>query len=313
VRLGRPWKIAIAFFAVYVCWGMTYLAMRVAVVDIPPHLMSGSRFVVAGLVLYAWTRARGEPAPAREHWGSATVIGAFLLLGGNASVAWAEQRVPSGLAAVLIAVAPIWMVGLEWARGAPRPKRHVVLGLLLGLAGVGLLVSSRGSSGSGVDPIGATILVLASASWAWGSVLSKSASLPESPFLATSMEMIAGGVLLLLTAAAAGQFKGFNPLAISASAALSWGYLVVFGSLVGFTAYIWLLGVTSIAKAGTYAYVNPIVAVLLGWAILHEAVTLRMLLAAGVILIGVALVNIDWSSAGVLGLLTSRLRPTRAP
>jgi drug/metabolite transporter (DMT)-like permease len=241
------------------------------------------------------------------------VIGAFLLLGGNASVAWAEQRVPSGLAAVLIAVAPIWMVGLEWARGAPRPKRHIVLGLLLGLAGVGLLVSSRASSGPGVDPIGATILVLASASWAWGSVLSKSASLPESPFLATSMEMITGGLLLLLTAAVAGQFKGFNPLAVSASAALSWGYLVVFGSLVGFTAYIWLLGVTSIAKAGTYAYVNPIVAVLLGWAILHEAVSLRMLLAAGVILIGVALVNVDWSSTGVLAHLTTRLRPTRAP
>jgi drug/metabolite transporter (DMT)-like permease len=304
------WKIALAFFAVYVCWGMTYLAMRVAVVDIPPHLMSGSRFLVAGLILYAWTRLRGEGPPTFRHWRSAAVIGGFLLLGGNASVAWAEQRVPSGLAAVLIAVAPIWMVGLEWARGAPRPKKHVMAGLLLGLVGVGLLVSSRASSGSRVDPIGATILVLASASWAWGSVISKTASLPESPFLATSMEMVAGGVLLLLTAAAAGQFNGFDISKVSASAALSWGYLVVFGSLVGFTAYIWLLGVTSIAKAGTYAYVNPIVAVLLGWAILHEAVTMRMLLAAGVILIGVALVNVDWSSSGVLAHLPGRLRPT---
>jgi drug/metabolite transporter (DMT)-like permease len=313
VSLGLPWKIALAFFSVYLFWGMTYLAMRVAVVDIPPHLMSGSRFLVAGLVLYAWARLRGHGPPTARQWRAAAIIGAFLLLGGNASVAWAEQRVPSGLAAVLIAVAPIWMVGLEWARGGPRPQRHVSAGLLLGLLGVGLLVSSRDPTGSGVDPVGAVILVLASASWAWGSVVSKSAALPESPFLATSMEMIAGGILLLLTAAAAGQFNGFNPAKVSTSAALAWSYLVVFGSLVGFTAYIWLLGVTSIAKAGTYAYVNPIVAVILGWAILHEPVTLRMLLGAGVILAGVALVNVDWSSSGVGALLPARLRPARTP
>jgi drug/metabolite transporter (DMT)-like permease len=293
------WKIALAFFAVYVCWGMTYLAMRVAVVDIPPHLLSGSRFLLAGVLLYAWARLRGHPAPTLEHWRSAAIIGAFLLLGGNASVAWAEKTVPSGLAAVLIAVAPIWMVGLEWARGGPRPTRLVVAGLLLGLAGVALLVSGRASAESRVDPLGATILVMASASWAWGSVISKSAALPKSPFVATSIEMIAGGLLLLLTAALAGQFRGFEVTRISTEAAASWVYLVVFGSLVGFTAYIWLLGVTSIAKAGTYAYVNPVVAVLLGWAILDEVVTWRMMLAAGVILMGVALVNVDWSSAAV--------------
>src|SRR5215213_8368859 len=288
------WKIAIAFFAVYVCWGMTYLAMRVAVETIPPHLLSGSRFVFAGLVLYVWARRRGEPAPSAVQWRAAVVIGGFLLRGGNASVAWAEQRVPSGLAAVLIAVAPIWMVGLEWAKGGSRPTRHVVAGLLLGLAGIALLVSSRAEPESRVDLLGAAILVLASASWAWGSVLSKTTALPKSPFLVTSMEMIGGGMLLLLTAGLTGQFHEFNPSRVSLEAGLSWGYLVVFGSLVGFTAYIWLLGVTSIAKAGTYAYVNPIVAVFLGWAILHETVTLRMLLAAGVILVGVALVNVEW-------------------
>jgi len=293
------WKIAIAFFAVYVCWGGTYLAMRVAVVEIPPHLLSGSRFVLAGILLYVWARGRGHAAPTLQQWRSATVIGAFLLLGGNASVAWAEQTVPSGLAAVLIAVAPIWMVGLEWARGGPRPTSYVLVGLLLGLAGVALLVSGRVSGQSRVDPVGATILVVASASWAWGSVISKTAALPKSPFVATSIEMIAGGVLLLITAGLAGQFRGFEVTTVSAEAAASWAYLVVFGSLVGFTAYIWLLGVTSIAKAGTYAYVNPIVAVLLGWAILNEVVTWRMLLAAGVILAGVALVNVDWSSASV--------------
>lgn len=288
------WKIAIAFLCVYLFWGMTYLAMRVAVVDIPPHLMSGARFVVAGTVLYAWTRWRGEAAPTWKQWRAAAIIGAFLLLGGNASVAWAEQRVPSGLAAVLIAVVPIWMVGFEWARGGRRPTKRVIGGLLLGLIGLALLVSPRGDAATRVDMFGAVVLVLASASWAWGSVVSKSSPLPKSPLLATSMEMIAGGILLLITAAVAGQFGHFRPAEVSAHAALAWLFLVVFGSLVGFTAYIWLLGVTSIAKAGTYAYVNPVVAVFLGWMILGEPVTARMLMAAAVILAGVALVNFDW-------------------
>jgi drug/metabolite transporter (DMT)-like permease len=288
------WKIVLAFLAVYLCWGMTYLAMRIAVEDMPPHLMSGARFLVAGLVLYLWTRQRGDPKPSAVEWRAAAIVGAFLLLGGNATVAWAEQQVPSGLAAVLIAVAPIWMVAFEWARGGPSPGARVIAGLLLGLAGVALLVSPHGHSGTQVNLIGAVMLVLASASWAWGSVVSKSAQLPKSPFLGTSMEMIAGGVLLLLTAAAAGQFAQFRPSQVSTEAILSWLFLVIFGSLVGFTAYIWLLGVTSIAKAGTYAYVNPIVAVFLGWAILDEPVTGRTLIAALVILIGVALVNLDW-------------------
>jgi drug/metabolite transporter (DMT)-like permease len=297
VRLGMRWKIVLAFLAVYLCWGMTYLAMRIAVRDIPPHLMSGARFLVAGLVLYLWTRRRGDPKPTAIQWRSATMVGAFLLLGGNATVAWAEQQVPSGLAAVLIAVAPIWMVAFEWARGGSRPRKRVVAGLILGLAGVALLVSPKGDSSTQVNLIGAVMLVLASASWAWGSVVSKSAPLPKSPFLATSMEMIGGGVLLLLTALAVGQFAHVRPAEVSANAVLAWLFLVVFGSLVGFTAYIWLLGVTSIAKAGTYAYVNPIVAVFLGWAILDEPVTGRTLLAALVILVGVGLVNIEWKTS----------------
>jgi drug/metabolite transporter (DMT)-like permease len=290
------WRIALAFLAVYLCWGMTYLAMRVAVKDIPPHLMSGARFLVAGLVLYVWARRQGDPKPTARNWYAAAVVGAFLLLGGNATVAWAEQRVPSGLAAVIIAVAPIWMVCMEWARGGPAPAKRVVAGLLLGLVGVGLLVSPRGHAPGQVDALGATLLVLASASWAWGSVASKSAPLPQSPFLATSMEMISGGILLLVTAALAGQIGQFRPAELSTNAILAWLFLVVFGSLVGFTAYIWLLGVTSIAKVGTYAYVNPIVAVFLGWVILGEPVTGRTLLAAAVILIGVALVNLDWKA-----------------
>jgi drug/metabolite transporter (DMT)-like permease len=296
VSIAPHWKIGLAFLAVYLCWGMTYLAMRVAVKDIPPHLMSGARFLVAGMVLYLWSRSRGDPAPGAKEWKAAAVVGAFLLLGGNATVAWAEQQVPSGLAAVLIAVAPIWMVGFEWARGGRRPSRRVLAGLLLGLLGVGLLVTPNGDSSNQVNLLGGVVLVLASASWAWGSVFSKTAPLPRSPFLATSMEMLAGGALILVVAALTGQIQDFKPGEVSTDAVLSWLFLVVFGSLVGFTAYIWLLGVTSIAKAGTYAYVNPVVAVFLGWAILGEPVTARTIAAAGVILVGVALVNLDWLS-----------------
>jgi drug/metabolite transporter (DMT)-like permease len=287
------WKIAIAFFAVYVFWGMTYLAMRVAVEEIPPYLMAGSRFVLAGAILFAWARRRGESAPDLQQWRAAAVVGGFLLLGGNASVAWAEQRVPSGLAALLIGVMPIWMVGLEWLRRGSRPSKQVVAGLLLGAVGVGLLVLPQGS-GNGMDLLGAAVLILAAASWAWGSVISKSAPLTKSPFLATSMEMIAGGILCLLVAVLSGELRGFSLPEVSGRAVLAWLYLVVFGSLVAFTAYIWLLGVTSIAKVGTYAYVNPVVAVLLGWVVLGEPVTLRTVAAAAVILLGVALVNVDW-------------------
>ena len=297
MSLAPRWKIALAFFCVYVFWGMTYLAMRVAVEDIPPYLMAGGRFVLAGALLYAWARRRGDPPPTRENWQAATMVGVFLLLGGNASVAWAEQRVPSGLAALLIGVMPIWMVSLEWLRGGSRPSLNVVLGLLLGAAGVGLLVLPQGG-GDGVDLLGAGVLILAAASWAWGSVISKSAPLPKSPFMSTSLEMMAGGAACLMVSALAGEFRGFSPAEVSGQALLAWAFLVVFGSLVAFTAYIWLLGVTSIAKVGTYAYVNPIVAVLLGWAILAEPVTARTVIAAAIILLGVAMVNVDWRPRG---------------
>jgi drug/metabolite transporter (DMT)-like permease len=296
VPVSRSWKIVLAFLAVYLCWGMTYLAMRIAVKDIPPHVMSGSRFLLAGTMLYLWTRSRGVPRPSRKEWRAAAIIGGFLLLGGNATVAWAEQQVPSGLAAVLIAVAPIWMVGFEWARGGTQPRMRVVAGLLLGVVGVGLLVYPSSDSPGNVNLWSALILILASASWAWGSVVSRVSPLPASPFMATGMEMIAGGLIILAAAALAGQFAHFQPASVSLNAVLAWSFLVIFGSLVGFTAYIWLLGVTSIAKAGTYAYVNPIVAVFLGWAVLREPITVRTILAALVILAGVALVNLDWRS-----------------
>jgi len=288
------WKIVAAFVAVYVFWGMTYLAMRVAVEDIPPYLMAGTRFVLAGAMLYAIARRRRDEAPTSLNWRAAFVVGGFLLLGGNASVAWAEQRVSSGLAALLIGVMPIWMVSLEWLRGGSRPRLNVIAGLLLGALGVGLLVLPQGG-GDRVDLLGAVVLIVAAASWAWGSVISKSAGLPKSPFMATSMEMIAGGTLCIVVAVLTGELEGFSPAQVSGQALLAWLFLVIFGSLVAFTAFIWLLGVVSIAKVGTYAYVNPIVAVLLGWAILDEPVTLTTVFAAILILCGVAMVNLDWA------------------
>ena len=294
--MNQRWKIVAAFFAVYVFWGMTYLAMRVAVEDIPPYLMAGTRFVLAGLILYAVARHRGDDAPTALNWRAAVVVGGFLLLGGNASVAWAEQRVSSGLAALLIGVMPIWMVSLEWLRGGSRPRLNVVAGLLLGALGVGLLVLPRGG-GDSVDLLGAIVLIVAAESWAWGSVISKSAGLPKSPFMATSMEMIAGGTLCVLVAVLTGELGNFSPAHVSGEALLAWLFLVIFGSLVAFTAFIWLLGVVSIAKVGTYAYVNPIVAVVLGWGILGEQITLTTVFAAILILCGVAMVNLDWGTA----------------
>jgi drug/metabolite transporter (DMT)-like permease len=296
VSLAPRWKIALAFFCVYVFWGMTYLAMRIAVEDIPPYLMAGTRFVLAGAILYAVARRRGDDAPTTLNWRAALIVGGFLLLGGNASVAWAEQRVSSGLAALLIGVMPIWMVSLEWLRGGSRPRLNVTTGLLLGALGVGLLVLPQGG-GNSVDLLGAVVLIAAAASWAWGSVISKSAGLPKSPFMATSMEMMAGGTLCVLVGVLTGELRGFSLAQVSGEALLAWLFLVVFGSLVAFTAFIWLLGVVSIAKVGTYAYVNPVVAVLLGWAILGETVTITTVFAAMLILCGVAMVNLDWGKA----------------
>jgi drug/metabolite transporter (DMT)-like permease len=302
-------KIAVALLAVYFFWGTTYLAMRVAVVDIPPHLMAGTRFLIAGVLLYAWARLRGSERPTFIQWRSATIVGAFLLLGGNASVAWAEQRVSSGLAALLVAAVPLWMVGLEWARGGGRPAKQVIAGVLLGFGGVGLLVSpGLAGHGEAIDLLGAGALILASASWAWGSIYSKTVALPSSPFMATAIEMITGGVLLLITAALVGQFHGFRPSHVSPRATLALLYLIVFGSLVGFTAYIWLLNSTSIARVGTYAYVNPIVAVFLGWAVLDEPVTTRTVVAALVIVAAVALVNVSASLSGSSNRLSARQR-----
>jgi len=297
--------IVVAFAAVYVIWGSTYLAIRYAVETIPPFLMGGTRFLIAGMILYAWSRRRGA-APTRAQWRAAAVTGILLLVGGNGAVIWSEQHVASGLVALIVAIVPLWMVTLDWLRpGGTRPGRAVFVGLALGLAGLALLIGpeafgSRGSSG--IDVRAALVPVFGALLWAFGSIFSRYAPRPKSSPMATGMQMLAGGAAFLIVSVIAGEPRHFSIAAVTTPSLIGYLYLLTFGSLLGFTAYIYLLGATTSAKAATYAYVNPVVAVILGWAVAGEPFTPRMLVAAAIILGAVALIT-----------LASAKRATQAP
>ena len=292
-------RILLAFAALYIVWGSTYLAIRFAIETLPPFLMAGARFLLSGVVLYLVALARGSGRPSATHWRSAAIVGVLLLLGGNGAVVWAEQYVPSGVAALLVATVPLWMVLFDWARaGGRRPTFGVVAGLLLGLVGLALLVGLDDlKSREGVHLGGAIVLTLGAISWSAGSIVSKQLSLPKDPLAATGLEMITGGVALLVLSAAMGELSGFRVADVSMRSLLSWGYLVTFGSLIGFTAYIWLLRVVSPAKVSTYAYVNPVVAVYLGWLVADEPLTVRMGIAAAVIIAAVVLITVAQGAA----------------
>jgi drug/metabolite transporter (DMT)-like permease len=281
--------------AVYIVWGSTYLAIRFAVETMPPFLMAGVRFLVAGSVLYAFRRLHGDPPPVRLEWRSAAIVGFFLLVGGNGSVVWAEQRVPSGIAALLVGSAPLWMVLLDSLRaGGRRPGGWAILGVVLGFAGIAILVGPAqliGIEGS-VDLLGAGALTLAAFSWAVGSLYNRSAQLPASPLLGTGMEMLMGGLGLTLLGTLTGEW---GRLDIAAIAPRSWWglvYLIVFGSWVGFAAYTWLLRVAPTTLVSTYAYVNPLVAILVGNWLAAEPITLRVLVAAAIIVGSVAVITL---------------------
>lgn len=285
-------KLVLAFAAVYVVWGSTYIAIRFAIETIPPFLMAGTRFLVAGSLLYLVMRVRGEAAPSFLQWRSATVVGVLMLVVGNGGVTWAEQVVPSGITSLLVATVPLWMVLLDWLwHGNTKPNARVVTGLALGIIGMLILIGpSNLSSGTAFDLAGIGVLVVATLGWSFGSLYSKIAPLPQSPFLATAMEMLAGGAVLVILGALTGEPASLHPDALSARSVLSFAYLVVFGSLVGFTAYIWLLRVTTSARVATYAYVNPVIAILLGWALAGESLTMQSFLAALIILAAVVLI-----------------------
>lgn len=284
--------VAAAFASVYIIWGSTYLAIRYALDSLPPLLMAGARHTLAGAILYAVLRATGTARPKRVHWRSAAIIGALLLLGGNGGVCWAEQTVPSGLAALFVTTVPVWMVLLNWfRREGVRPGLMEIGGVGLGLAGVILLIGTDNLGGASVHRLGALVLIAASLSWAFGSMYSRSAPLPESPLLVTAMQMLCGGVLLLLSGALSGEGARLELENVSLRSVLSLGYLTVLGSLVAFSAYVWLLRVSTPAKVSTYAFVNPVVAVALGFVFAGEPLTPRMMVAAAVIVTAVVLIT----------------------
>ncbi len=284
-------ELFLAFAAVYVLWGSTYLAIRIGVETIPPFLLAGVRHLTAGLILFGWLRLRGTPMPQARHWRAAAVIGGLMLLGGNGLVTWAEQRVPSGLAALIVASVPIWMTVLDGIQQRERPHGVVIVGLAMGLAGLAFLVAPGSfAGGTHVDPLGAAALLAAALFWAIGSLYSRGVKLPSSTLLATAMEMVAGGAILLCVSAVLREGRGFSLSSVSSASLLALGYLIVAGSLLGFTAYIFLLGATTPARVSTYAYVNPVVAIFLGWVLAGESVTPRTLVAAAIIVAAVALI-----------------------
>ncbi len=288
----RAWHVALAFAAIYLIWGSTYLAMRIGIATLPPFVLVAGRYLVAGGILYVVVRLRGAPRPRVVHWRSAAIIGGLLLVCGNGAVTHAERVVPSGVAALIVATVPVWMTVIDavWGGGG-RPGGRVILGLAAGLAGIGLLVGPGSFGGGGIDRFGALILVLGSMCWAAGSIYSRRAPLPRPALLGTAMEMVAGGVLSLVAAAVSGELWQLQPARVSGASLLAVGYLVVFGSLIGFTAYVWLLAHVAPTRVATYAYVNPVIAVLLGWALAGEPLTARMLLAGAVILAAVVLIT----------------------
>jgi drug/metabolite transporter (DMT)-like permease len=282
-----------AFAAVYVIWGTTYTAIRVAVETMPPFLMAGVRFVIAGVFLYAFLRARGVPRPTRIHWRSAAIIGAFLLLGGNGLVTWSEQQVPSSVAALVVATMPLWMTLFDWLmfQGA-RPTRRVALGLLLGLVGIVLLLGPEQIQGTATFSLfSLVVLLMAPILWSVGSLYSRKAATPENVFMTTAMEMLAGGAMLLVAGVVTGEVSQFQPAEFSARSLAALVYLILFGSIVAFSAYIWLLKHEQPARVSTYTYVNPVIATLLGWMLLDERLTPLTLAAVAVIVAAVALIT----------------------
>ncbi|MEO6324077.1 MAG: EamA family transporter [Thermoanaerobaculia bacterium] len=286
-------RVIPAFAAIYLIWGSTYLAIRLAIDTMPPFLMAGTRYLIAGAILYPLARKQAG-RPEKAHWIGAGIIGAFLLLGGNGGVVWAEQRVASGLAALPVATVPLWTVLLDSLIRRRWPTRRVLAGLFMGFLGLVLLVGPGELAGSNrVDPIGVAALVAGALCWATGTVLSRRVKLPASPLLGTAMEMLVGGALLFAFGLLFGEGSRLRLDAITPKSIAALAYLVVFGSLIGLSAYVWLLTVVAPARVSTYAFVNPVIAVLLGWAFHGEPLTARTLIAAGVIVGAVVLITTE--------------------
>jgi drug/metabolite transporter (DMT)-like permease len=289
----QPWKTLLAFAIIYFVWGSTFLAIRVGVHEVPPFLLAAMRFLVAGLVLYGWTLASGERSPTVRQWASVSLLAFLIFVLDYGLLFWAEQRVPSGLAAVMLATIPAFMALSEiiFLRTQKLTLR-LATALLIGLGGVAVLVSRSLNLGEApIDRLGAAALVFAAVSWSVASAFARMLPLPESKVMSSGAQMLAGGVFLGLAALALGEFRSFHPSAVSSGVWLALLYLIVAGSIIGFTAYVWLLHHESPTKVGTYAYVNPVVAVIVGYFLGGEALGLRAILGTLCVLISVVVIT----------------------
>ncbi|MED4906852.1 drug/metabolite exporter YedA [Brevibacillus centrosporus] len=290
----KLFAITIALLTVYLFWGGTYLGMKIAIESIPPFIMAGVRFTLAGVFLFLFSRLKGAELPSAAEWKGAGIVGALLLLGGNGVVAWAELRLPSAIASLLVATVPLWILVLNWAGGSrQKPSGGVMAGILVGLAGVAVLVvHPGGSEGKGADTIGIIVLLAASISWSFGSLYSRTAKLPASPLMSTALQMIVGGILLSITSLFLDDWTKLHVTQISLRSWVALGYLIVFGSILAYTAYIWLLKNAEPSLVSTYAFVNPIVAVFLGWLLADEQLSTQSWVAAALIIAAVAIITI---------------------
>jgi len=287
-------KIWIALLALYIVWGSTYLAIRFTVETIPPFLSAGIRFLISGAILFIWRRAAGDPVPTRRQWRSTAIVGIFLLLGGNGLVSFAEQTVPSGVAALIIGSMPLWLVGIEALRpGGVKPNKLAILGLLIGFVGIFLLVGPTELAGEGhsLNPLGVVMLLMAAFLWSVGSIYSRGADMPASSLMATGAEMLTGSIALFAVSGLTGEWGGFSFADVSLNSWLGLLYLITIGSLVGFVSYGWLLKNAPVSLVATYAYVNPLVAVFLGAWLASETINARILIAGTVIIGSVVLIN----------------------
>jgi len=313
----RPpaWKTVLAFAIIYFVWGSTFLAIRVGVREVPPFLLAGMRFFVAGVVLFGWLRLKGTPSPSRREWIAATALAVCIFVLDYGLLFWAEQRVPSGIAAVMLATIPVFMALSEiLILRTQRLTFRLALALLVGIGGVSVLVSRSVSFGEApIDRAGAFALVIAAMSWSIASALTRKLPLPASKVMSSGAQMLAGGILLALTAAILGEFRGFNIQAVSRGAWYALAYLIVAGSIVGFTAYVWLIHHESPTKVGTYAYVNPVVAVIVGYFLGGETVGPRTLVGTLLVLVSVIVITTTRARKPAAAPLAEPLREVAEP
>jgi drug/metabolite transporter (DMT)-like permease len=298
----RAWKVLLAFSIIYFVWGSTFLAIRVGVREVPPFLLAGMRFLVAGLALFGWMRARGTQSPTRREWGGATLLAVLIFVCDYGLLFWAERRVPSGVAAVMLATIPVFMALSEIIiLKTQRLTMRLAVALVVGIGGVAVLVSHSVSFGDApIDPVGACALMAAAISWSAASALTRKVPLPAEKAMSSGVQMLSGGVLLVLAAGLLGEFRGFQIQAVSAKAWLALAYLIVAGSIIGFTAYVWLIHHESPTKVGTYAYVNPVVAVLVGYFFGGEALGPRTIAGAALVLVSVVVITTAPKKSGVV-------------